>query len=355
MKITTTSKDLKQGLSITSGIAKTGILPILSNILLSKSGPTLTFKATDNEVEVKTTVTTGDGDDFSVTVPAAKFSKIVDALPDDAKVTIDIDGDKMTIKSGRSKLGLQTMPAADFPTMGADTLAGEIDIGQQQLKTMLQSVAHAMDTKLTKPFLCGAFFDVKDGVFNVVATDGFRLANNSTKTDSEDVSEIVPRNTIIKLIKLLGDGVVKIQFFNGKVRFLIGDTEITSKLHEGKYPDYSRVIPKNNDISIEFEKNKILECVGVATIVLGKNRVSRIAVSDAFTMTCTAAGETSSDGFEIDYKGEALDIGFNPDFIKEATSAFESEKITIKFNSKGGPILMTGDGNLQVVVMNLKV
>lgn len=354
MKITTTAIALKQGLRITSGIAKSGTTPILSNILLSKSGESLTFKAADFDLEVKTSVVIGAGDDFSITVPAEKFSKIISALNNDSSVTIDIDDSKMSIKSGRSKLGLQTLPSADFPEMIVDELIAEIDMNQPALKLMLQSVSTSMSQSALKPNLCGVLFEVKDGQLNIVSTDGFRLATNFVLTDSENVYEIIPRNTVFKLIKLLDIGSVKIQFFKGKVRFLIGDTEITSKLHEGKYPDYERVIPKNNDILVNVKKSKFLECIGVATIVLSKSRISIIEVSNELTMTCIFGGETSSDGFDIDYQGEKFEIKFNHDYLKDALNSFESENISIKFNSKDGPILMTDDTNLNVVVMNMK-
>lgn len=357
MKITTTKAELKAGLAITSDVAKKSIIPILSSILIEKKGDKLTFIASDNEMQVKATVPTeGNGDDFALTVVADKFTKLVSSLKDDSPVTFDIEKEKLTIKSGRSKFGLQTLPASEFPLISGGDVISSISIAQEEFKNLLKGVAASMADSDIRPFLKGALFEVKNCILTIVGTDGHRLSASSTAIQADDVEKIIPRTTVLKLIKLLTDGPMTIDFYNGKAKFIIGDNEFISKLIDGRYPDYRRVIPEN-DQAITVNRSALVEsCNRVAVASFEKTRGMQLVIDKAMEFSCTNGIESASDSFDIDYNGERVEFGINIDYLLDAANSFDSESLTIRFsNGQRSAIKIEGDGNLIAVVMPMKL
>lgn len=357
MKITTTKAELKAGLAITSDVAKRGVLPILSSILLEKKGDKLTFIASDSEMQVKATVPTeGNGDDFALTVVADKFTKLVSSLKDDSPVTFDIEKDKLTIKSGRSKFGLQTLQASEFPLITGGDVISSVSITQEDFKRMLKGVAASMGESDVRPFLKGVFFEIKSGTLNVVATDGFRFAMDSIEIQAPDIEKIIPRQTVIRLIKMLSDGPMQIDFYRGNVKFTIGDNEIISKLIDSRYCYYTRLIPIN-DQAIAVNRAALVEsCNRVAVACLQKTRDIQLIIDKAMEFSCTNGIESASDSFDIDYDGERVEFGFNIDYLLDAANSFDSDSLTIRFSDGCmTPIKIEGDGNLIAVVMPMKL
>lgn len=356
MKITTTKQELKRGLAITGDVAKPGPMPILSNILMNNKDKVMTFTASDIGMQVSTKSASDNDDDFAITIPAAKFVKIISSLPDDAKITLDINDEKLTVKSGRSKFALQTLSAVDFPLMSLDAVQSSIDITQESLKSMLQNVMHAMAVQDVRHYLNGVLFEVKDGVLTLVGTDGNRMAVDSMATDAEDMSEILTRQSVLKIVKLLSDGEMTINFYEGKVKFIIGETEFISQLIEGKFPDWRRVMPKNQPNKIEVTRSQMIESINRASVVLEKSRAMTINISEELSMTCSNAGEVSSDAFPVVCANSPLELGVNPDFLKDAISSFNNESISIFLSQDGKGAMLFEDGtSLKCVVMPTRI
>lgn len=356
MKITTTKQELKRGLAITGDIAKPGTLPILSHILMSNKDKAMTFTASDIGMQVSTKSASDNDEDFAITIPAAKFVKIISSLPDDAKITLDINDEKLTVKSGRSKFALQTLSAVDFPLMALDAVQSSIDITQESFKSTLQNVMHAMAVTDVRHYLNGVLFEVKDGILTLVGTDGNRMAVDSMATDAEDMSKILTRQSVLKIVKLLSDGEMTINFYEGKVKFIIGETEFTSQLIEGKFPDWRRVMPKNQPNKIEVTRSQMIESINRASVVLEKLRAMKITIGKELNMSCQLAGEVSSDEFPIEFECGQFELGVNPDFLKDAISAFNNESITFSLFDKGNGAMLIEDGtSLKCVVMPTRI
>ena len=247
MKTTITKAQLSTGLNFTAGIAKSSIVPILSNVLIKKSGHNLTFTVADEVMQLKSVVATDTAEEFEFVADYARISTIVSNLPDDAIVSFDIDEEKITIKSGRSKFNIQTLSAADYPLIDPDETTQTITIQQEEFKRLIQSVSASMAVKDTRVQLNGLFFEVKDNVLTLVASDGMRLSANAIPMDSPDISRIIPRNTVMRLVKALTTGEMTISFSVSNISFAINGNEIVSKIIDAKFPDYRRVIPSNHN------------------------------------------------------------------------------------------------------------
>lgn len=356
MKTTIAKAQLTAGLNFTAGIAKSSIIPILSNVLIKKSGHNLTFTVADEVMQLKAVVATDTADEFEFVADYARISTIVSNLPDDAVVNFDIDEDKITIKSGRSKFNIQTLAAADYPLIQPDETTQTITIQQEEFKRLIQSVASSMAVKDTRTQLNGLFFEVQDGTLTLVATDGQRMAFNAIPIDTPNVSRIIPRNTVMRLVKALTSGEMTISFSASNISFSINGNEIVSKIIDAKFPDYRRVIPSNHNQSIAIAKSSLIDsCKRVAIPANDKFRGVRVEIGETMRFTCVSGKETASDEFDISYEGKPVEMGLNADFLIDAANSMAGDFTLSLLDAGGSAVMMKDDAGLIAVVMPMRI
>jgi DNA polymerase-3 subunit beta len=353
-------------LQVTGGIIeRRQPLPILSNVLIQKTGSKFRFVSTDLEIQITTLLGTDQKpSDESITVAAKKLQEILRVLPDDSKVSLEIQDSKLQIKAGKSKFNLQTLPAGDFPQV-ADQLKGaeKIKLKQKQLRELLGAVQYAMAQQDIRYYLNGVLLVVDGPVLKAVATDGHRLAYNSITLDEAYAKReiILPRKTISELFKLLSDSddEVTLELSDNQVRVTFSDVTITSKVIDGKFPDYGKVIPlHSNHVSLErlvvqhaLQRVSILsneKFRGVRLVLTEKNL--RIVSSNS-------EQEEAQEDIEADYHGPALDIGFNVNYLLDGLNNLSSQQVVFSFGDPNSSVLITrpGDENFKYVIMPMRI
>jgi DNA polymerase III subunit beta len=360
--------DVLKPLQAVSGIVeKRHTLPILSNVLFERVGERLHLLATDLEIQVSTSFESPQkgADNYLVTVSARKLLDILRALPEQAEISLEAQNNRMQVRSGRSRFNLQTLPAEDFPklvqTPGA---AAKITLTQKALKALLLLVQYAMAQQDIRYYLNGMLLMLDADVFKAVATDGHRLAYASMKLQqkTEPQEVIMPRKAVQELIKLLNDNEdeVAIELTPSQIKFKLGDVELVTKVVDGKFPDYTRVIPTNYKKSFEIERNTLQQALQrVAILSNEKFRGVRWTLTEGqLRIACTnTEQEEAFEELEIVYKGEALDIGFNVSYLLDVLSNVASEKVTCSFGDANSSVLITiaEDSDFRYVVMPMRI
>ncbi|MDR3429567.1 MULTISPECIES: DNA polymerase III subunit beta [Silvimonas] len=357
---------LKPLATVTGIVERRHTLPILSNVLIRKQGDTLAFTGTDLEIQIASQQNEGfSGEDFAITVSAKKLSDILRAIPDRAVVTFEDNEGRLTLKAGKSRFQLQTLPAGDFPTLAVDTnLKATIRMPQGQLKALLGRVQFAMAHQDIRYYLNGLFFVTEGSHLKLVATDGHRLAFASAELDSsfEKNEVILPRKTILELYKLLAevDDEVTIDIASNQVRFAFGNIVIHSKVVDGKFPDYQRVIPQNNDKFLKIERQTLLSALQRAAILSNeKFRGVRLVLTDGvIKILCNNnEQEEAQEEVEIDYTGAPLDIGFNIQYLLDVLTNLQVETLDFVFGDVTSSVLVNIPDNehFKYIVMPMRI
>ena len=341
-------------------------MPILSNVLMERKDGKMRFTSTDLEIQVTTTMDIEDqtGSVEAITVGGKKFQEILRILPDQSRVTIDVQENKVQIRSNKSRFNLQTLPASDFPVLKKQLdNSNKLRLKQSALKKLLESVQFAMALQDVRYYLNGVLFVIENNKLSAVATDGHRLAYNAITFDGnlERTEVIVPRKAIIELSKLLGDGdeEIEIELSTLQLRASFSDIEIYTKLIEGKFPDYQRVIPNyNNHLSI----NRIVvqQALQRAAILSNeKFRGVRFVLTERNLCIISSNSEQEEAQIEIetDYHGEAIDIGFNVNYLLDGLNSIHSETAIFSFGNPNSSILITSpeDPEFKYVVMPMRI
>ena len=369
MKFTIDRETLLKPLMIVRGvIEQRQTLPVLSNILVTARDGMLAFTATDSEVELEARVAVDGLMDGAITVPARKIIDICQALPARAKVELGLDDDNRAhIRSGRSRFTLTTLPAADFPT--TDEIADEsvFVIAQSELKRLIDLTQFAMARQDVRYYLNGLLLEVAPQAIKAVATDGHRLAvaQHEAATGVEEAkSIIVPRKAVAELARLLSTEDVELQVRVGTnaVQLVIDDVRFTTKLIDGRFPDYGRVIPDAEvcDKRLSMDRESLRQCL-VRTSVLSsdKHRTVRLTLGSGI-LTVAANNpeqETAVDEIEIEYAGENLDIGFNVSYLIDALATLPSETADVFLTDSSSSCLIQphGRSSCQFVVMPMRL
>ncbi|SBT04827.1 DNA polymerase III, beta subunit [Candidatus Accumulibacter aalborgensis] len=349
-------------------------LPILSNVLLEKKGDVLTFLATDIEIQITTSSTGAMGDgDGAITVGARKLQEILRSLPESAEVSLMLDDRRLQVKAGRSRFSLQTLPADDFPCMAlSDAEITKFTVTQKQFRHLLTQTSYSMAAQDVRYYLNGLLLLVDDGTLRAVATDGHRLAYSSMPLD--DVPEalrqegaarkelIVPRKTVIELSRLLADNdePLTIEMLPSQARFQFGQINLVSKLIDGRFPDYERVIPSSLRNVVSVNRALLLQSMVRAAILTNeKFRGVRLILSEGSLkiMAANAEQEEAQEEIEVDYSGEALDVGFNVAYLLDVLNNTPDETIEWGFNDANSSALLTIPGNdrFKYVVMPMRI
>ncbi|HET9747783.1 MAG TPA: DNA polymerase III subunit beta [Casimicrobiaceae bacterium] len=341
---------LLRPLSAVSGIVeRRHTLPILANVLLEQKNERLHVTATDLEMQITAVAEVPGKDGQATTVGARKLQDLLRALPDDAQLNVDASGSKMTVKAGRSRFNLQTLAASDYPriSVGPDQLQS-ITLPQRDFRSLLKLAEFAMAQQDIRYYLNGMLVVVDNGALQVVATDGHRLSWASLAIEGEHphAEVILPRKTVLELSKLLedSDAPITIDILANQARFRFGNVELVSKVVDGKFPDYNRVIPTGHGKRIEIDRLTLLSALQRAAILSNeKFRGVRLVLGDnQLKILCTnSEQEEAEEELPVGYAGEGLDIGFNINYLLDVLSTVTSEKVYFAFGDANSSALVT--------------
>jgi len=340
-------------------------LPILANVLLEQKNGRLFVTATDLEMQITAHSELAGKQDQSVTVGARKLQDLLRALPEDAAVTVDTSSGKMTVRAARSRFNLQTLPAADYPRMGlAQEQQQTINLPQKQFRGLLKLAEFAMAQQDIRYYLNGMLLVVDKGSLQAVATDGHRLsyASISVPGDYSRHEVILPRKTVLELGKLLedSDAMVAIDILANQVRFRFSNIELTSKVVDGKFPDYNRVIPSGHSKRLELSRSELLQALQRAAILSNeKFRGVRLVLgTDQLKIICTnSEQEEAEEELEVGYNGEALDIGFNITYLLDVLQNLATDQVVLSLGDANSSALITmhDRGDYKYVVMPMRI
>ncbi|BCL76795.1 DNA polymerase III subunit beta [Jeongeupia sp. HS-3] len=357
---------LKPLATVTGIVERRHTLPILSNVLIRKAGDALSFTGTDLEIQIESRQSEGfSGDDFAITVSAKKFSDILRAIPDKTVISLEEADGRLTLKAGKSRFQLQTLPAADFPTLAVDTnLKATLRMPQGQLKALLGRVQYAMAHQDIRYYLNGLFVVTEGSHLKLVATDGHRLGFASTELSASfDKNEVIlPRKTILELYKLLADvdDEVAIDIAGNQVKFSFGNIVIHSKVVDGKFPDYNRVIPQNNDKLLTIDRASLLSSLQRAAILSNeKFRGVRLVLTEGLLkILCNNnEQEEAQEEVEVAYQGAPLDIGFNIQYLLDVLTNLSADALHFSFGDVNSSVLVTIPDNehFKYIVMPMRI
>ena len=352
--------------SVCGIVEKRHTLPILSNVLIEKSGDQLTWLATDIEIQIRThTAGAAGADKTAVTVGARKLQDILRSLPDSAEVSLELSEKRMQVKAGKSRFNLQTLPAEDYPRMSqAESEQVRLQLTQKQFKRLIGLVQYAMAQQDIRYYLNGLLLVVTGNEVRVVATDGHRLAYASEQIEEAQprTEVILPRKTILELSRLLSDNddVLDIRLSPNQAQFRFGDIELVSKLIDGKFPDYERVIPQSHNKVITLPRTMLLQSLHRAAILTNeKFRGVRLVLAPGSMkiISNNADQEEAQEEIEISYDAEALDIGFNVTYLLDVLNNVSIENVEIRLADANSSALITLPGNerFKYVVMPMRI
>ena len=364
---------LKPLQTVTGIVERRHTLPILSNVLISKTQQTISFCSTDIEMQIRTSSEMATGDDpLSTTVAARKLLDILRALPDQPEITVSYTNKKLSLAQGKAKFSLQTLPAEDFPTVvSVDQYPASITLPQRTLKQLLHLVHFAMAQQDIRYYLNGLLLVIDQSSLKAVATDGHRLAFSAVTQNSKEVEiridgerqeVIIPRKAIIECQRLLddSDSSVTIDLASNQARFRFGQVELLSKLIEGKFPDYQRVIPAQHQKIVSIHREQFLGALQRAAILTTdkfKGVRLTLSIGSLKISSTNAEQEEASDDIEVDYNGESVDIGFNVQYLIDVLSNLKSSTIQIALQDSNASALITSenDPDFKYVVMPMRI
>jgi len=341
-------------------------LPILSNVLIEKTPGNIRFTATDLEIQITTTVDIeqDDGETTAITLGGKKIQEILRILPEQSKISIETKESKALVKSNKSRFSLQTLPAQDFPKLNSQLVdSKKITLNQVTFKKLLQSVQYSMAQQDVRYYLNGVLLIIEGSELKVVATDGHRLAYNSgsIEGDHEKQEIILPRKAVIELCKLLGDGeeIVELEFSSQQVKASFSGITMVSKVIDGKFPDYERVIPKY-DNHLSMDRLTMQQALQRAAILSNeKFRGVRFVLTEKnlSIISSNSEQEEAQEEMETDYHGEAIDIGFNVNYLMDGLNNIHSEMAIFSFGDPNSSILITtpDSDEFRYVVMPMRI
>jgi DNA polymerase-3 subunit beta len=343
-------------------VERRNTIPILANVLLRAEGDALSLKATDLDLEIVDKAAASVEQSGACTVPAHMLYDIVRKLPDGAEIALDTEsGQTMSLKAGRARFALQMLPDSDFPDLNPGELPTSFQLPAETLKRLVDRTQFAISTEETRYYLNGIYFHVvgegAEARLRAVATDGHRLAKAEVPAPEGSIGMpgiIIPRKTVGEIQKLLEDPAtdVSISLSDTKIRLGIGDIVLTSKLIDGTFPDYERVIPKANDKVLKLDKAEFERAVDrVSTISSDRGRAVKLTLADD-KMTLAVNNPDSgsaTDELPVGYESEPLDIGFNSKYLLDIANQLTSEEAVFHLADPGSPTLIQGSGETDAI------
>ncbi len=364
---------LKPLQTVTGIVERRHTLPILSNVLLTKANETISFCSTDIEMQIKTQADMGIGSESAATTVAArKLLDILRALSDHQEISVSLTNKKLVLAQGKSKFSLQTLAAEEFPTVTpADQYPAKVTLTQKALKHLLHLVHFSMAQQDIRYYLNGLLLVIDHDSLKAVATDGHRLAFSAVKSGKDGVSisiqgdrqeVIIPRKAVLELQRLLTDSdqLVTIELASNQAKFSFEQIELLSKLIEGKFPDYQRVIPSGHTKHVTLDREIFLGSLQRAAILTtDKFKGVRLTLAQGTlrVSSTNAEQEEASEELEVDYQGEPVDIGFNVQYLLDVLSNLKNKAIVMTLQDPNASALITTqeDDEFKYVVMPMRI
>ncbi len=352
--------------SVSGIVERRHTMPILANVLIRKTGSQVQLTTSDLEIQIRTNADLGgDEGSFGITIGAAKLIDILRTMPADQTVSLENTAGKLLLKGGKSRFTLQSLPAEDFPLVQESAAFGpEFSVPQATLKSLLNQVVFAMAVHDIRYYLNGILFVAEGSKLSLVATDGHRLAFASASLDVEVPKQevILPRKTVLELKRLLSDkeGDIQMQFANNQAKFVFEGMEFVSKLVEGKFPDYNRVIPKNHGNHVTLGRDALLKTLQRTAIMTSeKFKGVRLTLEPGLLRVANnnAEQEEAVDELDIDYSGQHIDIGFNVTYLIDVLSNMTTDMVKISLADGNSSALITNPDNehFKYVVMPMRI
>lgn len=371
MKFSVQREALLRPLTVVAGaVERRQTMPILSNMLFKLDGNKLTITGTDLEVELsaKVDVETDAKQKEATTLPARKIVDICKSLPDESLIKFSMDDGKVVVQSGRSRFTLATLSATDFPSVQRDKKSFSATVNQKDFGDMIHRTAFSMAQQDVRYYLNGMLWEISDKSLRAVATDGHRLAvadmSIDKSTNAEERQVIVPRKGITELTKLLSDenaATLDLEFGSNHIRAATGNLVFVSKLVDGKFPDYQRVLPKGGDKIVIAERQILKAALSRAAILSNeKFRGVRFSLEDSMVgiQANNPEQEEASEEVSVEYQGDSLEMGFNVSYLIEVLGALTGENIQITLlDSNSSALIQDGNkkNNAMYVVMPMRL
>ena len=360
--------------SVSGIVERRHTLPILANVLIRKNGPELELITSDLEIQIRTQAQLGgDEGNYAITVGAKKLGDILKSLPSDQTVSLTANQNKLTLQGGKSRFTLQTLPAEDFPLVQeAADFGPAFSIPQKTLKLLISQVHFSMAVHDIRYYLNGILFVAEGKTLTLVATDGHRLALSQATLDVEMPKQevILPRKTVLELQRLLKDDgkgkegeaeqLIEMRFAGNQAKFSFGGLEFVTKLVEGKFPDYNRVIPKNHKNHITLGRTTLLASLQRAAILTSekfKGVRMNFAPGTLGIASSNAEQEEAKEELDIDYGGDSFEIGFNVGYLMDVLANMGQDMVTVSLQDANSSALITNPEyeGFKYVVMPMRI
>ncbi|NEN75259.1 DNA polymerase III subunit beta [Pelistega sp. NLN82] len=359
---------LKPLLTVVGIVERKTTMPILSHVLLRKQGDKMAFVANDMLIQITTHANFGVGDDVeAVTVSARKLQDILRALPPAGQVSANVIDQKMTLQCSGSRFSLQTLPGKDFPSLAEpEQWNHEFTMSQGQLRRLFNMIHYAMAQQDIRYYLNGMLLVLEPGLIHTVATDGHRLAHTAEVVEqvNSEASVIIPRKTVDQMMRLLDDSdqEVAISIADAQIRFRFGDVELISKLVEGKFPDYKRVIPTDYELHLQINREELLRNLQRAAILVTEDKLHSIKLHFGENLLRISSSnleqEESKMELTLDYQGTPFDIGFNATYLLDVLNMAKTESVIISLKGESNSsvvISLPNNEHFRYVVMPLRI
>lgn len=352
--------------SVVGIVERRHTLPILANVMIKKTPNVIQLTSSDLEIQIRTEADLGgDNSNLTTTVGARKLMDILRSMPNDQMVSLESLQNKLILKSGKSRFTLQTLPAEDFPLVQESANFGPMfSIPQKTLKELLHQVSFSMAVHDIRYYLNGILFVAEGNHLSLVATDGHRLAYTSATLELEVPKQevILPRKTVLELLRLLSEkeGMIEMQFANNQAKFRFEGKEFVTKLVEGKFPDYNRVIPKNHKNTVTLGRVNLLNTLQ-RTAILTSDKFKGVRINLDTGMLRVAASnaeqEEAVDEIEIDYVGDSIEIGFNVTYLIDVLTNMSQDMVRMDLADSNSSVLVTmaENPNFKYVVMPMRI
>ncbi|WP_395338996.1 DNA polymerase III subunit beta [Ningiella sp. W23] len=375
MNFTISRESFLQPLQLVSGaVERRHTLPILANVLLKVNDGSLWMTGTDLEVELIANIAlSGEHTDGQITVPAKKLVDIVRGLPDDVSIVFELSDNKAVLRSGRARYSLSTLSADDYPNLEDWEGESEFEISQQTLKDLIDSVQFSMAQQDVRYYLNGMSLETGENEVRSVATDGHRLAMAVHEFDGGQLpvkQVIIPRKGVMEISRLIdeSDANIKVQLGSNHIRIFSSSFIFTSKLVDGRFPDYNRVVPKNSDKGLVVDRDLIKSAFSRAMILTNEKFKGVRLNLEPNELKITATNpeqEQAEEIIDVEYAGESLEIGFNVAYLIDALNAIDSYSVIFKLSDSNASALVLGmskvgdelveDESSQYVIMPMRL
>lgn len=366
MKLQVGRNELLAALSAVIGVVeRRQTLPVLSNFLMETREDELIVTGTDLEIELEARARVQNLAPGRATLPARKLFDICRGLPEGAEISLEVSGDKATLKSGRSRYSLSCLKADEFPAMGRLAEGRELTIPRRAMRTLIERTQFAMAQQDVRYYLNGLLLEVTAKRVRCVATDGHRLAMSEAGLDTgfkDNLQVIVPRKAVMELTRLLdpSDETVTLKIGNGQIQVDVDVVRMTSKLIDGRFPDYERVIPDSGDKKLQADRELVKRALA-RTAILSNEKFRGVRLnldgSKLVLQTHNPEHEEAEEDLEVSYQGTALEIGFNVNYLLDALGALNGEQFVmeLKNSDSSGLIHAADDTSAKYVVMPMRL